>query len=153
MYGNFYKHQNKIINRNVERKNKTRQGKKKEEKKTHTEEGKKNGRLIFLLSVGDKPEILKLTFNTLNCLMKHNNLSCQFGGNLGLEKMCSGENFQSLNIFCIPVFYFVLFHCMVWKVSRSKNKSIITHACWGSYKEQIDRFIYLLHNLYMRNIK
>ena len=30
---------------------------------------------IFLLSVGDKREILKLTFNTIYCLMKHN-LSC-----------------------------------------------------------------------------
>ena len=43
----------------MERKNKTQEGKKRErEKKTHTEGSKKNGRLIFLLSIGDKREIL-----------------------------------------------------------------------------------------------
>ena len=55
-------------------------GKKREEreKKKHTEEEKKkkkNRHLIFLLSVGDKRETLRLIFNTINCLMKHNNLS------------------------------------------------------------------------------
>ena len=50
--------------------------KERKEKKTHTEEGKENGHLIFLLSVGDKWKILKLMFNTINCLMKHNNLLC-----------------------------------------------------------------------------
>ena len=59
----------------MERKNKTRDGgKKKREKKKHTE-GENNRRLIFLLSIEDKQEILKLKFNTINCLMKHNNLS------------------------------------------------------------------------------
>ena len=46
------------------------------EKKQHTEGGGKSGCLIFLLSVGDKWEILKLTFNTINCLMEHYNISC-----------------------------------------------------------------------------
>ena len=51
--------------------------KKKREKKMHTEGGEnKNRHLIFLLSIGDKQEILKITTNTINCLMKHNNLSC-----------------------------------------------------------------------------
>ena len=46
------------------------------EKKMHTEGGEKNGPSICLLSVGDKHEILKFIFNAINCLMKHNNLSC-----------------------------------------------------------------------------
>ena len=37
----------------------------------HTEGGGENGRLIFLLSIGDKRKILKLIFNTINCLTKH----------------------------------------------------------------------------------
>ena len=51
---------------------KINQGKEKKRK----EAKKKNKSLIFLLSVGDKREILKLIFNTINYLMKHNNLSC-----------------------------------------------------------------------------
>ena len=51
--------------------------KKKERKekgnKTHTDGGKKNGYLIFLLSLDGKREISKLIFNAINCLMKHNN--------------------------------------------------------------------------------
>ena len=58
-------------------KEKTKHGKKKKErekKKKRTRKGeKKNKRLIFLLSVGDKWKILKLIFNTINFLMKHNN--------------------------------------------------------------------------------
>ena len=60
----------------MERKKEKRE-RKGNEKKTHTEgEGGKNGCLIVLLSVRDNPEILKLILNTINCLMKHNNLSC-----------------------------------------------------------------------------
>ena len=66
----------------MERKNKTweKWGKERKrrakEKKTHTEGGGENGYLIFLLSVGDKREILKFTFNRINCLIKHSNLPC-----------------------------------------------------------------------------
>ena len=60
--------------------NKTREEKKRERERERKENahrmGKKNKRLIFLLFVGVKLKILKLTFNTINCLMKHNNLSC-----------------------------------------------------------------------------
>ena len=69
------------INRNVERKNKSwkwgeKREREKKRKRKHTQKGGgKNRCLIFLLSVGDKREILKLIFNTINCLMKHNNLS------------------------------------------------------------------------------
>ena len=71
--------------------------KKKKERKenAHRKWGRKNGYLIFLLSIGNKQKILKLIFNTINCLMKHNSLSCQFWGNLGLEKMGSGEIFRA----------------------------------------------------------
>ena len=60
----------------MERKNKKIEGGKKREKKKkrHTEGGKKAG-TFFLLSVKNKWEILKLAFNTISCLMKHNNLS------------------------------------------------------------------------------
>ena len=58
-------------------KEKIKHGKEKKRKeKTHTERGGENRHVIFLLSVGDKWETLKLTFNALNCLMKHNNLFC-----------------------------------------------------------------------------
>ena len=57
----------------------------------HTEGGGEDRHLIFLLSIGFKLEILKLAFNTINYFMKHNNLSCQFWGNLGLKKMRLGE--------------------------------------------------------------
>ena len=70
---------------------KHRKGKKKREKKMHTEGVKKNRHLIFLLSVRDKWENLKLISSTVNSLMKHNNFLCQFWGNLELKKMCSGE--------------------------------------------------------------
>ena len=59
-------------------KNKTHEGaikkereRKEKENKTHTERGKKNGYLIFLLSLGGKREILKLILDAINCLMKH----------------------------------------------------------------------------------
>ena len=59
--GNSHKHQNKKINRHMERKKKYEKGKKnrkEKENRTHTEdEGKKNGCLVFLLSVGDKQKI------------------------------------------------------------------------------------------------
>ena len=42
----------------------------------HSKGGGKNGCLIFVLFVRDKQEILKLIFNAINCLMKHNNLLC-----------------------------------------------------------------------------
>ena len=42
------------INRNMERKNKTRKGEKKKKRNMHTEVRKMNGCLIFLLSIGDK---------------------------------------------------------------------------------------------------
>ena len=64
------------------RKNKTQEGKKRERKEkerkcTERKKKKKKKRhLIFLLSLGIKQEILKLTFNIINCLMKQNNLSC-----------------------------------------------------------------------------
>ena len=45
---------------------KEKKKKREKEKKTHTEGGKKNRRLILLFSVGDKREILKLIFNTIN---------------------------------------------------------------------------------------
>ena len=53
-------------------------GKKKERKENvhRREKEKKNRHLIFLLSGGDKRENFKFIFNTINCLMKHNNLSC-----------------------------------------------------------------------------
>ena len=38
---NFYKHQSKQINRNIERKNKTQEEKKKREKRKRTQKGKK----------------------------------------------------------------------------------------------------------------
>ena len=58
------------------RKNKTWERKKREIKKgKRTQRGKKKRCFIFLLSVGDKSEILKLIFNTINCFMKHKNLS------------------------------------------------------------------------------
>ena len=63
----------------MERKNKTWEGKKKKRKRrkgkenVHRREGE-NVCLIVLLSVGDKLENFKLIFNTINCLMKHNNL-------------------------------------------------------------------------------
>ena len=67
----------KQTNRNMERKNKTEEGKKKEreekEKKKRTQKG---GGKNFILPVGGKQEILELIFNAINCLMKHNNLSC-----------------------------------------------------------------------------
>ena len=63
---------------------KKKERKEKEKNKTDTEGGERMGALVFLLSVGYKQDILKLTFNTINCLMTHNNLSCQFWGNLGL---------------------------------------------------------------------
>ena len=72
--------------------------KKKERKRkenAHRKGKKKNRHIILLLSVEDKQEILKLTFNTINCLMKHNNLSCQFWGNLVQKKMRSGEIFRA----------------------------------------------------------
>ena len=52
---------------------KGRDWEKKKEMKTHTE-GKKKERTQFFLSLGDKWEILKLIFNMINSLMKHNNL-------------------------------------------------------------------------------
>ena len=55
---NFDKHQNKLINENVERKNKTQEEKK--EKKMHAQGRKKNRLFFSLLSVGNKWEILKL---------------------------------------------------------------------------------------------
>ena len=78
---NFHKHQNKKINRNKERKNKTQEGgEKKREKRKRKENAhrrkKKDGCLIFLLSLGFKREILKLMFNAINCSLKHNNLLC-----------------------------------------------------------------------------
>ena len=60
----------------------TREGKKKMREKrkrkenAHRKGGGKNRKLTFLLSVGIKQKILKLTFYAMNCLMKHNNLSC-----------------------------------------------------------------------------
>ena len=57
------------------RKEKIKHGKGEKKENAHRR-GKKNGRLIFHLLVGDKREILKLMFNAINCLMKHNNLSC-----------------------------------------------------------------------------
>ena len=52
--------------------------KKKREKKRkmHTEGGKKERTLNLSFIIGDEREILKLIFNTINYLMKHNNLSC-----------------------------------------------------------------------------
>ena len=48
----------------------------KKRKRKHTwAGGGENGLLIFLLSMGDKQEILKLIFHTINCSMKYNNLS------------------------------------------------------------------------------
>ena len=58
----------------MERKNITREGEKKK-KKTHRREKKRMSAQSFFLSLGDKREILELIFNTINCLMKHNNLS------------------------------------------------------------------------------
>ena len=57
----------------MERKNKTPE----EEKKNTHRRGKKKrmSAQSFFLSLGDKREILELIFNTINCLMKHNNLS------------------------------------------------------------------------------
>ena len=58
---------------------KTKHGKEKKKKKEekYAQKGeKKNRHLIFFLSVGVRLEILKLTLITINCLMKHNNLSC-----------------------------------------------------------------------------
>ena len=49
---------------------------KKKKENAHRRRGKKNGRLIFLLFIGDKQEILKLIFNTIICLLKHNNVLC-----------------------------------------------------------------------------
>ena len=67
------------IKHGKERKKEKKRERKEKENKTHTQgQGKGNGRLICLLSIGDKWEILKLIFNTVNYLMKHNNLSCQF---------------------------------------------------------------------------
>ena len=62
----------------MERKNKTRKGKKKREREEKENLCRKggNGCLIFLLFVGDKRENLKLIFNTINCLVKLNNLTC-----------------------------------------------------------------------------
>ena len=72
-------------------KNKIWEGEKKERerkekgKKTHTEErGEERTLNLLLLSVGDKREILK-QFNTIICLMKHNNL-------LVLGKFGSGKD-------------------------------------------------------------
>ena len=48
----------------------------KEKKENSHKRGGGNRHIIFLLSIGDKWEILKLTFNAVNCFMKHNNLSC-----------------------------------------------------------------------------
>ena len=53
-------------------KEKKKRYKKEKENKMHTQRERKNS----IISVGDKPEILKLIFNTINCLMKQNNLSC-----------------------------------------------------------------------------
>ena len=78
------------IKHRKEKKNKERE----REKKMHTEGGGKNRHLIFLLYVRVKLVILKLTFNTTNYLMKHNNLFCKFRGNFGLKKMDSGEIFR-----------------------------------------------------------
>ena len=47
------------MNRNVLRRNKTREGKSKEN--THRRRGE-NGHVIFILSIGDEREILKLIF-------------------------------------------------------------------------------------------
>ena len=54
---------------------KTKHGKEKKKKKEEkcAQKGeKKNRHLIFFLSVGDMWKILKLIFNTINRLMKHN---------------------------------------------------------------------------------
>ena len=58
-------------------KTKHRKGGGREKKRKRSQkEGEKNRHLIFLLFVEVKLEILNLTFNTLNSLIKHNNLSC-----------------------------------------------------------------------------
>ena len=49
---------------------------KEKKENSHRREEKKNRHMIFLLSTADKWEILKLTINAVNYLMKHNNLSC-----------------------------------------------------------------------------
>ena len=56
-------------------------GERKKEKSKRKENAHRRGEgenelLIFLLSVGDKREILKFTFNRINCLIKHSNLPC-----------------------------------------------------------------------------
>ena len=78
-----YRKAPKQTNRKVERKNKTRAGKKKKKERKEREERKRKenarrrgGGKIFILPVGGKREILELIFNAINCLMKHNNLSC-----------------------------------------------------------------------------
>ena len=77
--------------------------KEREKKRKHTQkEKKKNRKLTFLLSIAVKQEILKRTFSVINCLIKHNNLSCEFGRNLHLKKMCSGEIFRA-QIFSAPM--------------------------------------------------
>ena len=63
----------KQTNRNVERKNETREGKKKKEREKNAH---RRGGENFILPVGGKWEILELIFNAINYLMKHNNLSC-----------------------------------------------------------------------------
>ena len=60
----------------MRKKNLKKKERKEKGNKTHTETGRKNGYLIFLLSLGGKREILKLIFNAINRLMKNNNLSC-----------------------------------------------------------------------------
>ena len=64
-------------------KEKIKHRKEKKRKRTQKGEGKN-----FILPIGGKREILELIFNAINCLKKHNNLSCSFWGNLVLEKMC-----------------------------------------------------------------
>ena len=71
---------------------KHRKGKKvRKEKKTHTEGGKKNRHLIFLLFVGDKLEIFKFTCNTIKCLMNIIIFSCWFWENLVLKRCVLGK--------------------------------------------------------------
>ena len=60
----------------MERKNKTPEGKKKGEKKKKRKCKQKGGGENFILPVGGKREILEIIFNVINCLMKHNKLSC-----------------------------------------------------------------------------
>ena len=66
---------------------------KEKKENSHRREKKKNRHVIFLLSIGDKWEILKLTFNAVNCFMKHNNFVLLVLLKFMAEKDVFGGNF------------------------------------------------------------